>query len=179
MSWDSIGLLAIFATWVGLIFLIIKWPGNRSMTYSQHAAQTINSRIYYAAMWIIILPVFYYFVAIWLKDQLNLSDAYFVVASLATAGMLVAALVPEIGHKPRIIHRYAAFAMSTLMVPLLCFFMFSNEVVGFSKAIILFSILLMTFNVLLLMSKSGIHKNMFFIQTSHILAFHISIISVL
>lgn len=178
MSWNSLGLISIFVTWVGLLFLVMKWPGNRSMTYSQHAAQNVQSRIYYALMWIIILPVFYYFVAFWLRDELNLPNAYFIISSLATAGMFVAALVPEIGKTQRIIHRIAAFSMSTFMVPVLSFFLFSNEVSDFAKVVLFLSILLMTYNVVLLLYKNGIHKNMFIIQTSHIVAFHISIISV-
>lgn len=36
-----LGLISIIFVWAGLIFLIRKWKGNVSMTFSQHAAQLV------------------------------------------------------------------------------------------------------------------------------------------
>lgn len=175
---DHVGLVAVLLNWAGLLFLIRKWPGDASMTFSQHAGRHRSSAIYYAALWSICLPPFYWWLVGPLTDRLNLSWPFVAMATVATAGMTIAALVPEIGRQPYTrIHRIAAFTMVYLFIPMVAYVGWTAPLSTSASYVVWAGFAYMLYWLLLSARTGRQHKKMLHIQASYILAFELGVLA--
>ena len=175
MSWDSLGLLSIVVAWVGLFILIWKWKGNKSMTFSQHAAKHKSAQIYYFLLWAICLPPFYWFMINPFSDKLGLGLLFKLVVSLATFCMLVAASVPEIAGWKYTVHRLAAFGMAWLFVPLVVLVLTANAS-AISHKVAISSLIYMVFCIAILQKNRRNHPKMLILQGLYIVVFDLAIL---
>jgi len=118
MSFKWLGLVAMILLWSGLIFLLHKWPGKKSMSLSLHAAQTKSSQVYYFFLFVIVLPLLYLFLVTWYVPTVGLSGIFTFLATIAFLGQLTAVIFPAVpGWRIRV-HNYGAFLMTLLMLPI-------------------------------------------------------------
>ncbi len=115
---NNLGVLSILVCWAGLFFLIWKWKGNSSMTFSQHAARQKPSIIYYAILWLLVLPPFYWFLMFPFAEKTELGLPFRVLVSVCSIAMLMAALIPETNGWKHKIHRISAYLMAYTMCPI-------------------------------------------------------------
>lgn len=116
--YKSFGILSFVVLWSGLIFMIRKWPGNRSMSYSSHAAATKSGSIYYFAMFSLHLALFYTFIDRWFVPTFQLPNMFLVLSLAAVFGQFVAVCVPTTGGRKTTIHDAASYVAFTLLIPL-------------------------------------------------------------
>ena len=176
-----IGIGSILLCWAGLIFLIYKWKGNRSMTFSQHAAVSKQSQLFYVALFAVVLPLFSWFMFGWFATHLKLPLAYKILMIGALVGQIIAVLVPEVaGTSKESIHRYASFTMAILTMPITALIArYVHDPI--TKILVSSLALYMLANFLYLIighRKQGrvADKNMLIWQATYIAAFHLSVI---
>ena len=174
---QNLGLISILLTWAGLLFLIRKWKGNPSMTFSQHAAKTKNSQSYYFFLWLVCLPLFYWFMLSWFTPEFGFGLLFKVLVTLGSASLLVAAAVPETKGKQEQIHRISAFAMAYFMLPIVIMIGFSPFVAGSAKILADVFAAIMLAEILFLSHHKRKHPKMLYIQASYVAMFHIAIIA--
>lgn len=173
----QLGIISITLLWMGLIFLIRKWKGNVSMTFSQHAAQYKSSQIYYFVLFAATLPFFSLFLYKWFIPTFKLSFFFGLIAGVGMIGQLIAVIVPETEGKKVPVHRYSAFIMSDCLVPLSIFIATSSN---FSKAARILAILTATFQlvqIIILFPTKAYHPKVLYLQASYVAAFHLTILA--
>lgn len=177
MSWGESGFVSILASWVLLVILVRTWKGNASMTLSQHAAQFRASRIYYAAMWLLVLPPFVWFMIGPFLDKLELGILFKITALVAGFLMLIAAIVPELPGWKYHVHRYAAFGMATLFMPLTLMIGVASNANNIARTVSIILFIGMLVTTIYLSFRGGKHPRMLIFQSLYVLAFHISILA--
>ena len=174
MSWDSLGLVSAVISWVGLLFLIWKWKRDGSMTFSQHAAQYRSSRLFYALLWTVCLPPLFWFMVFPFAEKLALGLFFKVLVGLACVAMFIAATVPETtGWRIRV-HRFSAFSMAILFVPILLTVLLA----GLSKLVLFFIfpiLLFMIWSIMFFVRHNAQHPRLLVAQALYIFVFHVSI----
>ena len=173
---NYLGVFSIVLAWAGLLFLILRWPGNKSMTFSQHAAQKKESRIFYRVLWTVATPIFTVFLLTNFKDKLDLNHVFNLLVLLASCGMLIAAYVAEVGGIRSKIHRIAAFSMAILFLPITLLIAASDNSSLFSKYFGAVSLMVLSIEVVILLISKGYYRFMLPVQASYILIFHLMIL---
>ncbi len=182
MSLSSLGALSILFGWAGLFFLIWKWKGNGSMTFSQHAAQKRQSILYYMLLWVIVLPPFYWFMMNPFADKLHLGLTFKIFVSLASLFMLLAALIPELPGWKFKAHRFVAFSMAVLLIPVLLFILASSNVSLLSRVTTISSLSYMVWSIVYIWLETATkqkvqeHPRMLLLQATYVAVFHLSIL---
>ncbi len=172
----NLGLLSIAVSWAGLIFLIRRWKGAKHMTFSQHAAQYKSSALYYAVLWSICLPLMAIYLFGWFTPTFHMGTGFRVLCGLAIFAMAVAAYVPETTGKRVVIHRWSAFGMALLFLPITV----SIAVGGFSlptQVVAGLASLFMTWEIIILLRKKRAHPSMLPLQAAYIAALHLALVS--
>jgi hypothetical protein len=98
-------LLVITLVTVGLIFTVTRWPGGMHMTFSQHAATSRWSKIYYALLFLVTLPLLMWFFVGWFVPDNNLPDTFLWFAGVAVLFQIICTWVPEEGGIKTTVHR--------------------------------------------------------------------------
>lgn len=174
---NHIGLISILISWAGLFFLIWKWKGNSSMTFSQHAARKKTSIIYYAVLWLIVLPPFYWFVMFPFAERLGLGSIFKVLVSLCSVAMLTAALVPETINWKYKVHRLSAYMMAYLMCPIVYVIALQAQLSLFARVTIWLIGFMMLFGVIKsILEKREHSKNTLIFQATYSALFHLAIL---
>jgi hypothetical protein len=178
LSWPRITLLlAIIISFIGLFILVKKWPGKPTMTFSQHAAQYRASRLFFAALWLVNTPLFFWFLVLWFPGEFGMPPVFTATAFLMCVGILVAGLVPETtGWKVKV-HRFAAFGMATLMAPILGMIAVYGDVPIHIRLIVGVATIYLVYEILILVKNKGQHPNMLVHQCLYIAVYHTAILS--
>lgn len=176
MSWDSLGLISIVLSWVGLLFMIWYWKGDLAKTFSQNAARNNNSIIFYALLWLVCLPILAWFLLVPFYDALELNIVFLVISAIAVLGMLIAALIPETkGWKVKI-HRLGAFTMAICFMPLVTLIIFSPVISTIAQIVSVFALMFMIFSAIYSRRNGPNHPKLLIGQALYILAFQFSVI---
>lgn len=175
MSWDSLGLISVAVSWVGLVFMIWQWKGEWSKTFSQNAARQKTTIIYYALLWLICLPPFAWFLLFPFYDGLQLNVLFRVIGTVAAAGMLIAALVPETSGWKVTIHRYAAFTMAITFMPMTLLIILSPVISTYAQFLSIVALLFMIYGAVHSYVNGPNHSKLLVGQALYILAFQLSV----
>lgn len=170
-----LGVSSIALMWLGFLVLLKKWPGNKSMTLSQHAAQTKASMIYYFLLFLFALPMFLLFIFKWFIPEFNMPFVFGVVVSLCVASQALAVIFPEIGRFVAF-HRYSAFSMALLMLPIVALIGLNASFSPVVRAVASVALVYQLIVVALLLPNRGYHKNVLLLQTTYVAAAHIVIL---
>lgn len=111
-------LLVIAVLVLGLTFTVVKWRGGLHMTFSQHVVATRWSKISYALLFLVTLPIFVWFVAAWLVPHKNLPEAFLWFTYIAVIFQILCTWVPEEGGRKTIVHRVLTGISGVAMLPL-------------------------------------------------------------
>lgn len=88
-------LLAIGLTVVGLVFLITKWPQDRSRTFSQHAAAHKPAIIYYFCLFALLLPILIGFFYGYFIPTYSLPLVFSLAIGVAITSQFIVTIFPE------------------------------------------------------------------------------------
>lgn len=174
----DLGIISIVIATTGLSLFLIKWPGKRSMTFSQHAAQSKLALLYYFVLFSTTLPMFYLFMTRWLIPAFNISHLvlWFLLPGLVLQE--VAVLVPETKGIKVIVHRAAAFCMAILFMPVLTVIISTGTISSTARMVCLFTLGTQILIAALLIPLNGYHKNVLILQAVYFAGFMISILVV-
>lgn len=104
---------------IGLSYTLIKWPGGMHMTFSQHAAATRYSKVYYSLLFLTTLPLLMWFLVAWLMPNKNLPGVFLGFAGIAVLFQILCTWFPEEGGRKTKIHRTLTGISGIAMLPLL------------------------------------------------------------
>lgn len=88
------------------------------MTFSQHAAATRWSKIFYASLFLITLPLLIWFTTAWLVPQRHLPETFLWFIYLAVIFQIVCTWFPEEGGWKTAVHRGLTSVSGIAMLPL-------------------------------------------------------------
>lgn len=109
--------LVIIMLVIGLAYTIIRWPGGMHMTFSQHAAASRWSKVYYSLLFIVTLPLLFWFFASWLIPAKDLPIAFLWFAGVAALFQILCTWFPEEGGRRTTIHRVLTGISGVAMLP--------------------------------------------------------------
>lgn len=174
-----IGLLSIVVLWAGLLFLVWFWKNkkHREMTFSQHAAQTRASQIYYFLLFALAMPPFVWFIISWFTPKFELPIWFNVLTVVASIFQAIAVSVPETTGWRVPVHRNAAFMMALCMPIALTFLLFTPALLMVPKFITAAAIIWQLIVIVLFIPNKGYHRRVQFLQVSYITVYHLAIIA--
>ena len=111
-------ILIILLLVVGLTFTAIKWKGGLHMTFSQHAATSRWSKIFYSLLFLVTLPMLMLFFVAWFVPTKNLPSAFLWFAAIAIIFQIACTWVPEEGGRRTTVHRILAGISGVALLPL-------------------------------------------------------------
>jgi hypothetical protein len=103
---------------LGLTYTATQWPGGLHMTFSQHAAATRSSKIFYALLFLGTLPLLLWFIASWFVPNKHLPAAFLWFAYIAVLFQIVCTWFPEEGAWRTTVHRALTGVSGFAMLPL-------------------------------------------------------------
>jgi len=175
-SFKSLGILSIIIVWGGLLFLLSKWRGDKSMSFSLHAAQTKSSKIYYFSLFLITIPLFYLFIIKWYVPSFDLPNIFTYFVTAGVLGQLIAVIVPAIKGRKEQIHNFGAYSMAFSMVPISVFIAFA-DIPPPVRILTIVGIIYMIGAILLFFYVKRTHSSYLYFQAAYIALFHAIIIS--
>lgn len=176
INYKFFGLFSITLVWAGLLFLLYRWPGNKSMTFSLHAAQTKGGQIYYFLLFLIMLPLFYLFILHWYVPALNLPNIFTYLVTVGVLGQLIAVIVPAVGGRKEQIHNFGANLMAFTFIPL-SMFVAVADIPIIVRIITVAGIIYMVGASFLFLYVRRLRSSYLYFQAAYIAFFHAIIIS--
>lgn len=174
---DYFGIFSIILVWFGLLFLIKKWPGDRSLTFSQHAARREESIIFYFVLWAAVLPLFYWFMVGPFSDTVGLGTFFKIFVTFSSLCMLGAAIVPETKGWRVLWHRIFAYAMAYSLCPIVFIILIQGDISKIAQVVILASSLVMLVGVVKSIVEKRSHGTKTLpSQAAYIALFHLSVL---
>lgn len=172
------GVVSVLIAVFGLCFLLLKWPGKTSMTFSQHAAQSKLASFYYFVLFSTTLPLFYLFMSRWFIPFFGISHMIYWFLIPGLLFQEVAVLVPESEGVKVSIHRSAAFCMAILFMPILAVTVVTGNISGIAKIVCSLTLLSQIIIVASLIPVKGYHKKALLLQAVYFAGFMLSILVV-
>lgn len=172
-----LGVISIVIIWLGLLYLINKWPGKPSMSFSLHATQTKGAQIYYFLLFLVSLPLFYIFIVGWYVPSLHLNSWFVVLTTIGVIGQLIAATVPAVPGRKTAIHNIGAYGMAATFIPLSLIVAMAGDVHMYARVVAALAVLYMicTLGAALVLPRLRAHYIYF--QAGYIAAFHAVILT--
>lgn len=147
------------------------------MSFSQHAAQTKEGCIFYFLLFLVHLPVFGWFLYGWFIPNFNLSWVFMVFVSLAIAGQAGAVTVPETSGWKVPVHRFFAFAMALMLLPLVVIIGFNTEINILARIVGFISgVFMLATQILYNLNNRYPHEYFLVFQATYVALFHLTIL---
>jgi hypothetical protein len=170
-----LGIFSIALIWLGLLFLIKHWPGDKSMSLSLRAGRTTGGQFYYFVLFFISVPMFYLFVTHWFIPALDLPPLYASLTTIGMVGQLIAAAFPAVRGQKEKVHNIGAYVMAFTLIPLTALLVISNAPMAIKVLAAIGSLYMATTIVLSIVSKLIKPRYLYF-QTAYIATFHLMIV---
>lgn len=132
-AFKHLGALSIGIGWVSMLFLVTRWRGDKSMSFSKHAAAHKSAYLMMAVMESVFLPMYLLFIATWFVDAFGLPAIFIVLNAISVIGLLVAAWVPDVVGIKGKIHHWAGYPAFASMLIVALFLVLSDEVSAFAR----------------------------------------------
>lgn len=176
-AYKPLGIISIGLAWLVLVLLVRRWPGNRGMSFSQHAAAHKEAYITMAIMQMLALPLFVAFIHKWFSPKLGLSSLFTAGITLSALGILFAAWVPDTTGWKRQLHRTAAYGAYILFIPLSLIVYLQAELLMVLKLLWLTTMVYMIWClVYFVFKRKKAYSNHLYLQAIYIGLFHAAIL---
>lgn len=110
-------LLGFLVFWSISIYIVKRWWGGRSVTFSLHAATNKKTRKLFTVAVTIESLLYLLFAFKWFIPYYGMPFIFAALISLTAAGHLIAGWIPETKGLSRTIHRYASYWSVALFIP--------------------------------------------------------------
>lgn len=172
-----LGLVLVLASWVAAAILIFKWRDKDLSTISKHAASTRKATLLFATVLIGLGLPFYYWILAWLVPHLQLDSLFKVVLFLTIALQIVTALIPDIMGWRRLIHRFSAFSMALLYLPMALLIINAPLISSSARVIAIISVFYMISTFILIAILGRAKRNYLIFQTLYVVSMQVVILS--
>ena len=171
------GLALVVGSWVGCYYLVRRWYDKKLPTISRHAASNKAASRIFAGILIGFGLVFYYWLIRWFIPHLELNVYFQGMLALTIVCQILVGLAPDTSGWSRTIHRWAAYTMGVLYLPLSVLILASDQLSVLARILcsLLAAYMLITFILVAVLRKAK-SKYLFF-QASYLVAFQVLILS--
>ncbi len=171
------GLVLVVASWVGGYYLVSRWYDKDLPTISRHAASDKSAYRIFATILVGFGLIFYFWLNQWLTPHLKLGAYFRGILGVTILCQIVTGLAPDTSGWSRKIHRWAAYTMAVLYLPLSVLIIDSGQLTRLTRTIcILLALYMLITFVLVAVARKGKGKYLFF-QASYLVAFQVLILS--
>jgi len=113
-----VGLIVTIISWAAAAVLLRRWGSPDHKSLSEHGADNRVAYSIFAGTLSFTAVAMYWWFGYWLAPKLGLGTSFLLVVSTTIAALLAAGLVPDIPGRRRRIHRFLAYTMAVLFLPL-------------------------------------------------------------
>jgi hypothetical protein len=171
-----LGLLMIVMTWLTGWYLLTRWRNADLISISSHAASSRSAALLFATVLMTCGTLLYWWLGYWLGPRLDLGPAYYVILIAAYCCQSVAALVPDKTGWRRSVHKWGAWTMAYLFLPLAWLVATAPSASSFARVLCVLLAAYMTVGVILVMARQ-IGARFLFFQASYIVALQLIILT--
>lgn len=171
-----LGLILVVLSWLGGYLLISKNYDKKLPTISKHAASNKSASNLFAVMLILLGVTFYYWLMVWLAPHLKLTLVFQLILTVAIVCQFIAALAPDVDGWRGVVHRWSAWTMAVLYLPLSVLIIASPQLELFTQILcgLLLAYMLIGFVLVAIMGKAK--AKYLPLQASYIVAFQLIIL---
>jgi hypothetical protein len=171
-----LGLFLVVLSWLGGYVLVSRFYDKNLPTISKHAASNKSASNLFAAILILLGAVFYYWLMVWFAPHLELTLAFQLILTVAIACQFIAALAPDVDGWRGVVHRWSAWLMAVLYLPLSILIIISPQL-GIITQVLCSLLLAYMFIGFVLVAVMGKAKSKYLpLQASYIVAFQFIIL---
>lgn len=170
-SYHLFGLWAFLILFLGLAFILWRWPEGKQFTFSQHVAQYRHRILYYIALFSIVLPLLLLFFIHWFVPTYQISPWFSVFIMIASLTQYACTLIPEVGGWKTTYHRLLAGVSALALLPPLILLLTSSVVTSAAKLVTVTSIVIMVLIIWLIALGQGKHERLLYLQMGYFAAF--------
>ena len=128
-------LLVLILLVAGLTFISVRWPGGLHMTFSQHVARGRWPKMYYSLLFLMTMPILFWFFAAWFVPENGLTAAFTWFAVVAIIFQIACTFVPEVGGTRTKMHRILTGISGLAMLPLMAMLVLAQYLSFFTKSV--------------------------------------------
>ncbi len=161
----------------GLLFTVTKWKGGLHMTFSQHAATNRWSKIYYASLFLLTLPLLMFFFMQWFVPAKNLPNIFLWIASISMLFQILCTFVPEEGGRKTLIHRILTSISAVTLLPLVVIIGTSSHLSEFLRMLCWLSFFSMVMLLIVALRNQKGYKYALLLQIAYYAIFFIVILA--
>lgn len=115
---QHLGLLSVVLLAIGLTVTAMTLPGGLQKTFSQRVANNTKAELYYALLFIAVLPLLYVFFLLWFVPVIGIHHSFLWFAAVAILFQIACTFVPERGGVYTIVHRVLTAISGVALLPL-------------------------------------------------------------
>jgi hypothetical protein len=171
------GLLLIVLSWVAGLYLLVTWKGQHTMSISQHAASAKGASRLFMITLILGGAGLYFWLITWFVPKLDLPRLFTVLVTLTVIAQFIAAIVPDTDAWKSKLHRFAAYTMAALYLPLSWYILNSHSLSIVSRLIGGICLLYMIIASILFLTVKRARNRYLIFQSLYIIAFQLIILS--
>ncbi len=176
-SFKYLGLLAFVILIIGLAFLVIRWPQNNHLTFSQHAAKQRSSILYYIGLFSITLPLLLSFFIVWFIPTFDISAWFIVFLIVSSAAQYACTFIPETSGWKVKYHRLLSGISGICLIPLLIILLFTPTITMLDKFFVMGGLATIASVLYVVMSnKKEQYEPSYIHQTIYYLGFFVPIL---
>lgn len=170
------GLFLVVSSWLGGYLLVSKWYDKSLPTISMHAASNKSASRLFAVVLIVLGLAFYSWLIEWFMPHLRLTFMFQAILSVAILCQCIAAIIPDASGGQRTVHRWAAYVMAILYLPLSVLVVISPRLTLLAQILCssLLAYMFIGFALVAIMGKAKSRYLLF--QSSYIIAFELIIV---
>lgn len=173
---EYFGLILVVLSWLGGYLLISRFYDKDLPTISKHAASNRAASRLFAAILILVGAAFYWWLIKWFVPHLELTFVFQLILTITILCQFIAALVPDVDGRQGVVHRWSAWLMAILYLPLSVFIITSPQITLMLQIICSFLLIYM-FIGFILVAMIGKAKSKYLpLQVSYIVSFQLIIL---
>ncbi len=172
-----LGLLLVLVSWAAAAVLLRRWKGHNAMSISQHAASARSAQWLFGATLVLGGNIFYYWIIVWLVPKLGLSNWFMGLLAVTIVAQTTAAIIPDSDSWKRLLHRFSAYIMAILYLPLSGLILLAPNTSHPARIAGLFMLTYMVASFIIVVgTHKGMHKFLIY-QALYIISFQMIILT--
>ena len=173
---EYFGLILVVLSWLGGYLLISRFYNKDLPTISKHAASNREASWLFAAILILVGTAFYWWLIKWFAPHLELTFVFQVILTITILCQFIAALAPDVDEWRGVIHRWSAWLMAILYLPLSALIIISPQMTLVPQIICSLLVTYMFIGFILVAMMGKAKSKYLPLQASYIVSFQLIIL---
>jgi len=174
---QNLGLVAMGLIWLGAGYMLVRWRGTNDMSMSMHAASAREAYVLFGSVLTLSGGLLYWFMLGWFVPHLGLGPGFVAVLTAAIGGMLVAAWVPDTAGWKRRVHRWCAYGMAVLLMPLAALIVADPAVAIGARVVGAVCVTYMLVSLALVTQFGKMKRHYLPLQVAYVVAFEVTVLA--